>query len=356
MAGEVMSDSPVSRSKATAGRQGTLAVGRRTWALGAGAAAVAAAALPGWLGAAPAMGDRLRIALSQTPHAALLHVAAARGYFAEESLDVTVLPASHGKAAMDLLAQNQADLASAAEVPFVIAVLNGAALAIAASVASVSGELAVVARRDRAIASPRDLPGRKVAVTLGTSGEYFLWAFLIRHKLGPDTVTLVDTPPGRMTQVLADGTVDAVATWQPLVTAARDALGSQAVVFTEANAYTVAHVLVGHQGWLQQHAPAVQRLMRALVKAERFCRAMPAEAAAQVARRLGLPGPVLEQAWAELRKEVDLRQSLLITLEDEARWAMARGYAPLRPLPNFLSHLSLEALLAVQPGRVTVVH
>jgi len=52
---------------------------------------------------------------------------------------------------------------------------------------------------------------------------------------------------------------------------------------------------------------------------------------------------------------VDLLQSQLITMEDEARWAMARGYVAKGPVPNFLPNLYLDALLAVRPERVTVV-
>ena len=70
-----------------------------------------------------------------------------------------------------MLAQRKTDMAAAAEVPFVIAVLNGQPFAIAATIVSVSTEMAVVARRDRSIAQPRDLMGKKIGVTLGTSGE-----------------------------------------------------------------------------------------------------------------------------------------------------------------------------------------
>jgi len=38
----------------------------------------------------------------------------------------------------------------------------------------------------------------------------------------------------------------------------------------------------------------------------------------------------------------------------EARWAMARGYIEKGPIPDFLLSLYLDALLTVQPGRVTV--
>lgn len=32
-------------------------------------------------------------------------------------------------------------------------------------------------------ATPRDLAGKRIGVSLGTSGEYFLWAFLVRNRL-----------------------------------------------------------------------------------------------------------------------------------------------------------------------------
>ena len=35
---------------------------------------------------------------------------------------------------------------------------------------------------------------------------------------------------------------------------------------------------------------------------------------------------------------------------------MARGYAHKGPVPNFLPHLYPDALLAVRPERVTVLH
>jgi len=301
--------------------------------------------------------EKLSIAVPTAPDAALLHIAAAKGYFAEEGLDVTLTPVSHGKAAMDLLAQGKADLASAAEVPFVISVLKGQRLGIAATVVSVPNEMAVVARRDRAIAEPRDLLGKRVGVTFGTSGEYFLWAFLIRHKLAPDSVTPVDMPPGQMVKALASGTIDAVSTWEPIRSNAHSALADNALSFTAADAYTVTQVVVGRSEFLKARPGAIEKLVQALLKAEAFNRSEPQQALRLVADQLKLDVKTLESSgWKDFAFKVDLRQSLLVTLEDEARWAMARGYVDKGPVPNFLPHLYLDALLAVQPDRVTVVH
>jgi ABC-type nitrate/sulfonate/bicarbonate transport system substrate-binding protein len=300
--------------------------------------------------------QKLTIALSSTPHAALLHIAAVNGYFDLEGLDVDFLPVSHGKAALDLLTQGRADLASAAEVPFVISVMNGGAFGIAATVASVSTEMAVVARRDRAIANPHDLAGKKIGVTLGTSGEYFLWAFLIRNKLPPDAVSLQGLAPGEMALALSSGQVDAVSTWQPGVLAAQSAAGGNAVSFSGAQAYRVTHVVVGQNDFLKKNPQAIEKLLRAVLRAERFNRDAPDASMAMVARWLALDPKALLPVWRELDFKVDLRQSQLITLEDEAHWAIARWYAPRGPFPNFLPHLYLDALLAVRPDRVTVVH
>jgi NitT/TauT family transport system substrate-binding protein len=305
-------------------------------------------------GAGPAI--PLTIALSSTPHAALLHLAAAQGYFADEGLDVSVTLVSHGKAALDLLYEGRADLAAAAEVPFVIGVLEGRALRMVASMLASTREMAVVARRDRGIAAAADLAGKRVGVTFGTSGDYFLWALLTRNQLLPERVTFVHTQPDRIVAALESGAIDAAALWQPLRREAEATLGGQGVTFTAPDAYTVTHVVVGQARFLQDHAEAARRLVRALLRAEARARSEPAHAIRAVALWLRTDPAELQASWTDLRFHVDLRQSQLITWEDQTRWAMARGLAKPGPVPNFLDSLHLDALEAARPDRVTIVH
>ena len=300
--------------------------------------------------------DTLRIALPNVPHAALLHIAAAQGYFAAEGLAVTIVPATHGKAALEELRQGRADIAAMAEVVFLLAVMKGEALAVAASVASTSSDNRIVARRDRGIVAPRDLAGKKIGVSFGTGGEYFLWASLIWHKLAPEAVTQVDLPPGRIAAALAQGDIDATATWAPIHLDARNALGENAVVFTESNAYTLNLLLVGESDFLRGQPRVIEKLLRALLKAEEFNRTQPEAALKLVAARLKIYAELLRPAWKDFDFRVDLKQSQLLTLEDQARWAMARGHVATGPVPNLLPHLYLDALLAVRPDRVSVVH
>lgn len=337
--------------------------GRRAKAIGGATLAAAAILLLGcWLimqrpAEAPAQPrQRLAFAVPSTPHAALVHLAIERGFFAAEGLDVDVKQVTHGKLALELLAEGKADLAAAAELPFVVQVMNGREFALLASVASATSEMAVIARRDRAIDKPADLAGKKIGVTRGTSGEYFLWAFLIRHRLGPDAVTLVDGPPARLDRDLADGRVDAIAAWQPTRFRATAALGDGGIALIEPDAYTATYVVVGNRTYLREHPRVGERVLRALLQAEALVQAEPRYALQLVAQRMGVPVETLLPGWQDQDFRVDLLQPQLITLEDEASWAVTRGYAQAVAAPNFLSHLHLDALIAVRPERVTVVH
>jgi ABC-type nitrate/sulfonate/bicarbonate transport system substrate-binding protein len=334
---------------------------RRQVVAGAFAALTMAVLVLAYLGirtqapARDAPAEKLRIALAMNPQSALIQIAMVNGYFVEEGLDLTVTPTAHGKVGIDLLVAGKVDLASAAEVPFVLQVLAGQPLSMAASLLTTSNQFIVVARRDHGILTPRDLSKKKIGVVFGTTSEYFLWAFLIRQKLPPASVTLVDVPQGQIVQALVDGSIDALASWQPNVAAAQSALGANAQSFSEANTYTETNVVVGRSAFLSKHPQTIQKFIRALLNAEHFNRTEPESALQLVAERLKIGAPVLRSFWSDFNFRVNLLQSQLITLEDEARWAMERGYAQKGPVHNFLPNLYLEALLAVRPERVTVV-
>lgn len=297
----------------------------------------------------------LRIAIPVVPHAGLVHIASARGFFRDRGLGVTLLPHSYGKAAVADLVRGQADLAVAADVPVVVEILKGAPLSIVASVANASNELAVLGRIDRGIRTPADLPGRKVGVTLGTSGEYFLWAFLVRHRIAPQSLQLVDLPPSRLIESLRDGLVDGIAAWQPVRHEAELAFGDRIVSLHAPDAYAQNYVLVGRRDYVSTHQQELRHALRALLDAEAFVNANPGLAKEVLAGALKLNPGTIDPAWQDLTLKVEHQQAQLVTLEDVATWAMARDYAPSQPMPNFVSHLALDTLLAVSPERVTVV-
>jgi NitT/TauT family transport system substrate-binding protein len=222
-------------------------------------------------------------------------------------------------------------------------------------VANASNELAVLGRVDRGIRTPGDLRDRSIGVTLGTSGEYFLWAFLVRHRIAPQSLRLVDLPPSRLIESLRAGIVDGIAAWQPVRHEAEMAFGDRVVSLHAPDAYAQAYLLVGPKDYVRAHQPELRRVVRALLDAEAFVDANPQQAKAQLAGLLDLSPGAFDPSWQDVTLRVEQQQAQLVTLEDVATWAMARDYAPRQPVPDFVSHLALEPQLAESPGRVTVV-
>ena len=214
---------------------------------------------------------------------------------------------------------------------------------------------AIIARRDHAIAEVRDLADKKIGVSFGSGSSYFLWGFLIRHQLSPDSITLVDLPPERIVGAIANGSLDAVVTWQPISFEVQAALGNNAVSFADAHAERTTTVAMGRSEFLKGHASAIEKLVRAMLRAEQFIRSRPEDALNLIAEWLKIDVEALRPQWKPFDFRVNLLQSQLMTLENEARWAMARERAADGPVPNFLPHLYLDALPAVQPERVTVL-
>ncbi len=330
---------------------------RRRVIVGAGAATLLASlyALTRRSAAPEAEKSNIRIAVPVVPHAGLIHIASARGFFRDRGLGVALLPQSYGKAALAELLRGQADLAVAADVPVVVEVLKGAPLSIVASVANASNELAVLGRVDRGIRTPADLRGRRVGVTLGTSGEYFLWAFLVRNRIAPQSLQLIDLQPSQLIESLRHGLVDAIAAWQPVRHEAELAFGDLIVSLHAPDAYAQNYVLIGKQDYVRAHQRELRHVVQALLDAEAFVNANPESAKKMLAGLLKLSPGTFDPSWQDVTLKVEQQQAQLVTLEDVAVWAMARNYVPRQPMPNFASHLALDTLLAVSPERVTVV-
>ena len=64
---------------------------------------------------------------------------------------------------------------------------------------------------------------------------------------------------------------------------------------------------------------------------------------------------LLREVWPEYIFETSLEQSFLMTLENQARWAIRRNRATAREVPNILNFIYRDALQDVAPAAVTVI-
>jgi NitT/TauT family transport system substrate-binding protein len=312
-----------------------------------------------WLarnGGSPA-GKRPHIVLGAepVPAASPLWVAEQNGYFGDEGVDVEIREFDSGRTALFTLAEKGGlDMATAAQTPVVAKSFGRSDYAIVACMMSSDNDVKLLARRDRGVASAQDLKGKTIGITSGSSGHFFLSLFLNSHQLQMSDVTLRDLEPARLGDALIAGDVDAVATWEPHIHKARQALGDQAALLPSGNVYREDFYFIARKTFIRQEQEALRRFLKAIEKGQHFIHQHQAAAMDIVQRRLKIERKTLEATWNELQFGLTLDQSVLDALDDEARWALQNRLADAKQIPNYLDYLHTDALLSVKPEAVTV--
>ena len=305
--------------------------------------------------AAPPVRGHLTLAVSPNHNVSLVHLALAQGGFAKEGLAVTLNPQPFGKVALDMVLQGKADLATCADTPFVMAVLHDEDLVVVSTLSTTSRDARVFARRDAGIRTVKDLRGKRVGVTCGTTGEYHLDTLLLRHRLPYEGITRVELRPGEMLEALASKQVDAVSAFGITCLRLEEQFGDQVATFMADDIFSEAMLLVGRREWVAAHPSEVVQVLRALKEAEGFIRDHPGEARQQLAARLGMALADLERTWADYDFRLRLDQRLVVLLAEEARWVISTGHVAQREVPDFSSHLDARPLMAVDPHAVELM-
>lgn len=305
--------------------------------------------------AAQAPPERVTIAYATLPNSALLAVAWQKGYFTEEGLEAVPQPHPFGKIAMEALIAGKADFATSADIPVLFAVLKGEPIAPVGVIQTSSKNEAIVALKSRGISTLADLRGKRIGMTPGTNGEYLLDAYLTAQLIRRDEVTAVPLAPDAMIGALRAGAVDAISTWNPIVAEARKAFGADAVTLADTRLYTELFFLSTQRAFASSRPEAVRKVLRALLKAEGFIAGNRAESVALAADFLKLDPVSLGEIWDDFEFRLTLGQEVVVTLENEARWAIKRGLTPATAVPNFLDRIYLDGLATVKPEAVTIL-
>src|ERR1039457_3616029 len=127
--------------------------------------------------------EKITIAYAVTLDGVLAEIALAKDYFKQEGLEVTSHMHPFGKPALEDVLAGKADFATVAEIPVMFAIMKGEKISVIATIQSSNLNNSILARRDKGIVTPEDLKGKKIAVSSGTTSEFFLDALLATHGM-----------------------------------------------------------------------------------------------------------------------------------------------------------------------------
>ncbi len=283
-------------------------------------------------------------------------VAENRRYFQEEHLDMNIIDYPSGRTALaEMLAKGNLDMVTVAQTPVMYNSFSRNDYAIIVGMAYSYDDVLMLARSDRGIATAADLRGKKVGTPVGSSGHFFLSLLLLYSGLNMSDVTVVDIDAPDLPKALSEGTVDAIAIWQPHINDTRALLGEKALLLPSKNIYREDFYIVSQTSLTQDKPEALKRFLTALDRAEDFIQKNREEAITIVAGRLRLDREIVASIWDGYEFKLFLDQSIVTDLEAEARWAIDNKYTTETKVPDYLDFIYRDALAASKPEAVKII-
>jgi ABC-type nitrate/sulfonate/bicarbonate transport system substrate-binding protein len=307
------------------------------------------------LGPSSSMAQDLTIAVSRTSLSLPLYVAESQKFFADEGLSVQTRECIGGQRCIKLMFDGQVHLATASELPVMFNSFTRSDYAIVATFVTAAQDVKLVARKSAGIASAAQLAAKRIGTVKGTSAHYFLDTFLVFNGVDPKKVEVVPLAPEQIEQAIKDRKIDAAAIWEPYAHKSLKALAEDGAVLPSGRIYTESFNLIAGRRVLAEREADIVKLLRAVDRAERWIRERPAEAQAILKDRLQEDQAFIDATWKDFNYRLSLDQSLISTIEGEARWALREGHVPSESkTPNYLQFIEAGPLRKAVPGAVTL--
>lgn len=283
-------------------------------------------------------------------------IADSKGYFQKEGLKVKIEQFDSGKASfIAMLNRKDIDICTVAQTPIMFHSFTRNDFVITAAMVYSENDVKILAREDKGVKTSSDLRGKKVGLTKGTTGHFFLDLFLTHKGIGFSAVEAIDLHPSELPKALTAGRVDAICTWEPHILNAKKLLGQKAHVLPSHGFYREDFYFVAKGQFMKNNPEALKRFLKAIEKGEEFIKENKEESINLVSQRLKLDKELTAQIWSEFSFQLMLDQSILASLEDEARWAIKEGLTDKKEIPNYLNFIYMDALEQVNPEAVTII-
>lgn len=301
-----------------------------------------------------AKGESITVGIMPLEAYSLLYIAEDMHFFAENALTVTFRSFETGVATTDALMRGEVDIAGSSEFPFVVKSFGKEKLHIFTSFDKYQSFF-LIGRNDHGIRNGADLKGKRIGVTRQTIAEFYLGRFLELRGMRLKDIDIVDRGPPALVDALTNGDIDAVLVWQPYAQTSKERLGDRVVTWPAQSSQVTLMVLTCRDEWLAGHPEAVSRFLKSLDAAEDYLIAHTPEAQAAIKKRLHYDDGYIRSVWPEHQFSLSLDQSLILAMEDEARWMIKNGLTGEKKMPDFTDYVYTKGLEAVKPESVNII-
>ncbi len=302
----------------------------------------------------PSQAATINVAVPSGPVSLPLLVAIEQRLFQSEGLDVVRIPCNSGKACLAALRSGAADIAASAEFAVAMTAAQTPAVAILASVSESNAQIKLIASRRAGVRGSADMAGKRIATVAGTSAEYFVDRWLTYQGIDPERVKLRFADPGALGDLVQQGKAAAAVVWEPEAGHIAEKLGDDAVALPSAHVYTQHFCVAAQARAVDRDRARFEKVMRALLRAQRFIAESPAEAQVLLATSLKVSLPVAQRLMAEQDYRLALHASLPTTMLSQIRWQLGQDGKSTEPAPSLQQLIDARLLQALAPTAVTL--
>lgn len=287
---------------------------------------------------------------------ATVWIAENQGYFKEFGLNLTIREFDSGRNALEsMLKDKSINMATVAQTPIAFNSFNKEDYVIVATMAHSIDDVKVLARKDHGIKSAKDLKNKKVGATLRSTGHYFLEGFLSNHGMSLNDIQLHDVNAAELKEKLISGELDAITSWEPHIYNTKKVLDdSQLTLLISPLPFRKDFFFTVNKSYAVTHKEYVSRFLKAVIKAEEYIHLNPTRAQEITAEKIKTDLVIVKSIWHAFNFEISLEQSILVGLENEAKWAIDIGFTK-KQAPNYLNFIHYNGLHDLKPEAVNII-
>jgi NitT/TauT family transport system substrate-binding protein len=284
----------------------------------------------------------------------LVYVAQNQHFFQQNGINLVIKTFETSTEVDNALLANQVDVATSGEFTMVTNAFANDNVSVITNLDKYQG-VYLVANKGHGIESVNDLAGKKIGVVFQSLKEYYLGSFLNVNGLSISDVTLVNVEPSQWVSSMANGTVDAVVVAQNYISQIQAALPNNTVVWPAQGGQLAYALIYGQTSWITQNSDLVNRFLKSLLQAQNYVIQNPNSAKAILQTHFNYTAGFLAQDWPNHQFSLSLDDSLILAMEEEARWAISNNLVSGTTVPNFVNYIYTNGLESVDPGAVDII-
>lgn len=298
--------------------------------------------------------EKIKIATYRGERSSLIYVADEKGFFQKNGLELEILENDSGVKSIESIKNNEVDIGTAAEYPFVNNILdNDNDLKIFAVIDFVKA-YEIIANKESGINSVGDLKGKRIGLKKKSQAEFLFGVFLTTNNIEDNEVKIVDLDPSEMKGKLLNNEIDVSVVCDPFTDELKNALNNDFLLWNAQPNRRFYFLALAREEYINNNSELIDKFLKSLIQAEVFIENNKTEAQIIVQDRIKVDLNYLQSVWDKNNFNVTLEQSLILTMEDELRWKNSKEKVS-RIEPNFLDYIYLKSLDSLDSDRVTII-